>query len=81
MLPRDNVIWSREWTSTMAVATVPLQEKVGNKTVRIPVLLVMGGMLMCRGPMFFVTSLINLLTLTNHAAGTRVTAAANETEL
>ena len=66
MLPRDNVIWSRELTSTMAVATVPLQEKVGNKTVWIPVLLVMGSMLTCRGPIFFVISLINLLILTNH---------------
>ena len=67
MLPRDNVIWSREWTSTMVVATVPLQEKVGNKTVWIPVLLVMGSMLTCRGPpTFFVISLINLLILTNH---------------
>ena len=69
MLPRDNVIWSREWTSTMAVATMPLQEKVGNKTVWIPVLLVMGSMLTCRGPIFFVISLINLLILTNHTVG------------
>ena len=66
MLPRDKVIWSRECTPTMAVAAAPLHEKVRTKTAWILVLLVMGSMLMCRGPIYFVFSLINLSILTNH---------------
>ena len=65
MLPHDKVIWSREWTSTMAIAATPLQVKVGNKTAWILVVQVTGSTLMCRSPMFFVFSLINLSILTN----------------
>ena len=65
MLPHDKVIWSREWTSTMAIAATPLQVKVGNKTAWILVVQVTGSTLMCRSPTFFVFSLINLSILTN----------------
>ena len=71
MLPRDKVIWSRECTPTMAVAAAPLHEKVRTKTAWILVLLVMGSMLMCRGPIYFVFSLINLSILTNHTVSAR----------
>ena len=65
MLPRDKVIWSRECTSTMAVAAVPPHDKVRNKTARIRVLLVVRRTLMCHSPIFFVISLINPRFFTN----------------
>ena len=32
VLPRDNLIWSRECTSTMAVAATPLQTELKHET-------------------------------------------------